>query len=90
MDVIVEGSKVMLMEMSPLLYDFAIDISKQVCLEFICSTKRFFYTQRSKPPMSVKRSMINGYDLIKAIIVLEINSCKSFRYAYLGRHFVIV
>lgn len=30
MDVIVEGSQYMLMEMSPLLYDFAIDISKQV------------------------------------------------------------
>ena len=26
------GSKVMLMEMSPLLYDFAIDVSKQVSL----------------------------------------------------------
>ena len=34
------GSKLLLMEMSPLLYDFAIDISKQVYLKFIYKNKK--------------------------------------------------
>ncbi len=36
------GSKLMLMEMSPLLYDFAIDVSKQVCKRFIFNNKTNF------------------------------------------------
>ncbi|CAM4941141.1 unnamed protein product [Rotaria socialis] len=38
MDVIVEGSQVMFMEMSPLLYDFAIDISKQIKAPYVNET----------------------------------------------------
>lgn len=58
------GSKLMLMEMSPLLYDFAIDVSKQVCLGLMSVSERIkdIFDLRSKHPMSMRQSMNNGND----------------------------
>jgi hypothetical protein len=48
---LLSGSQLMFMEMSPLLYDFAIDISKQVCRRFISTHRKNFDNQRLKHRM---------------------------------------
>ena len=54
----------MLMEMSPLLYDFAVDTSKQVRLKLMSVSERTreIFDLRSKHPMSLRQSMNNGND----------------------------
>ncbi len=39
----------MFMEMSPLLYDFAIDVSKQVCVNFIIKIQRVLFSKVKAP-----------------------------------------